>query len=48
MYSIWFETELWGDDCLFITGIPTLELAERIASSLVDEKFVARTWIEQD
>lgn len=48
MYSVWFERELWGTDCLFLANIPTLSLAERIAASLVDEEFVARTWIEQD
>jgi len=46
MYTIWFSQEEDEDlPNLFMSRIPTRELAERIAANLIEEGFVRKAWV---
>lgn len=47
MYDVWFRREsMMDDELLFITAVPSLELAQRIAKNLMDEGFCHYAWVD--
>jgi hypothetical protein len=50
MHTVWFRPKGFKPDTeayLFIGGIPTEGLAQRIADNLVAEGFVAEAWVDE-
>lgn len=48
MYSVWFKLPGSDIEHLFVSGVPTFDLADHIGQNLVNEGFVRFAWVEVD